>query len=99
MTVPFHNPVHYSLAPQYTIPNTYLDKAIEVVPKLGNHISLFTKKLRLAQYTDGTIYSYRLKIFQAVLYLKKLPEDFTQPDVDDYLTMFLGRNCYSLSFF
>ena len=79
--------------------NTYLDKAIEAVPELGNRISLFTKKLRLAQYADSTIYSYRLKISQAVLYLKKLPDDFTQADVDDYLTMLLDRNCYSLSFF
>ena len=81
------------------MPNTYLDKAIEAVPELGNRISLFTKKLRLAQYADSTIYSYRLKISQAVLYLKKLPDDFTQADVDDYLTMLLDRNCYSLSFF
>ena len=70
--------------------NTYLDKAIEAVPELGNRISLFTKKLRLAQYADSTIYSYRLKISQAVLYLKKLPDDFTQADVDDYLTMLLA---------
>ena len=61
--------------------------------------SLFTKKLRLAQYADSTIYSYRLKISQAVLYLGKLPDKFTQTDVDDYLTMLLDRNCYSLSFF
>ena len=79
--------------------NTYLDKAIEAVPELGNRISLFTKKLRLAQYADSTVYSYRLKISQAVLYLQKLPDKFTQEDVDDYLTMLLDRNCYSLSFF
>ena len=79
--------------------NTYLDKAIEAVPELGNRISLFTKKLRLAQYADSTIYSYRLKISQAVLYLKKLPDDFTQPDVDDYLTMLLtGSVCGMLIF-
>ena len=78
---------------------TYLHKAIETVPGYGDRISLFTKKLRLAQYADSTIYSYRLKISQAVLYLKKLPDDFTQADVDDYLTMLLDRNCYSLSFF
>ncbi len=30
--------------------NTYLDKAIVAVPELGNRISLFTKKLSLAQY-------------------------------------------------
>ena len=45
-----------------------LNMAIEAVPGYGDRISLFTKKLRLAQYADSTIYSYRLKISQAVLY-------------------------------
>ena len=54
-------------APGISMSNTYLDKAIEAVPELGNRISLFTKKLRLAQYADNTIYSYRLKMSQAVL--------------------------------
>ena len=52
MTGNFLPPRHYSPAPQYTMPNTYLDKAIEAVPELGNRISLFTKKLRLAQYVN-----------------------------------------------
>ena len=81
------------------MPNTYLDKAIAAVPKFEERISLFTKKLRLAQYADGTIYDYRLKISQAVLYLNKLPDDFTQADIDDYLSMLLDRNRYSISFF
>ena len=76
-----------------------LDKAIEVVPKFEERISLFTKKLRLAQYADSSIYNYRLKIAQAVLYLKKLPDEFTQADVDDYLTMLLDRNLYTISHF
>ncbi len=50
------------------MPNTTLDKAIAVVPKFGDRISLFTKKLRLAQYADNSIYDYRLKIAQAVLF-------------------------------
>ena len=79
--------------------NTIMDKAIEVVPEFRNRISLFTQKLRLAQYADGTIYSYRLKISQAVLYLKKLPDNFTQADVDRYLSMLLKRNLYNMSFF
>ena len=79
--------------------NTFLDKAIKAVPEFGNRISLFTKKLRLAQYADGTIYDYRLKISQAVLYLNKLPDDFTQKDIEDYLSMLLDRNRYSISFF
>ena len=75
---------------------TNLHKAIEAVPKFEERISLFTKKLRLAQYADGTIYDYRLKIAQAVLYLNKLPDDFTQEDIDDYLSMLLDRNRYSI---
>ena len=43
------------------MPNTTLDKAIAAVPKFRDRISLFTKKLRLAQYADGSIYDYRLK--------------------------------------
>ncbi len=81
------------------MPNNTLDRAIEAVPKFGDRISLFTKKLRLAQYADGSIYNYRLKIAQAVLYLKKLPDDFTQADVDDYLSMLLDRNRYTISHF
>ena len=81
------------------MPNNTLDRAIEAVPKFGDRISLFTKKLRLAQYADSSIYNYRLKIAQAVLYLKKLPDDFTQADVDDYLSMLLDRNRYSISHF
>ena len=62
------------------MPNTTLDKAIAPVPKFRDRISLFTKKLRLAQYADGSIYDYRLKIAQAVLFFNKLPEEFTQTD-------------------
>ena len=81
------------------MPNTYLDKAIAAVPKFGERISLFTKKLRLAQYADSSIYDYRLKISQAALYLNKLPDDFTQADIDSYLSMLLDRNRYSISHF
>lgn len=78
---------------------TNLTKAIEAVPGYGDRIELFTKKLRLAQYADGTIYDYRLKISQAVLYLNKLPDHFTQEDIDRYLSMLLDRNKYSMSYF
>ena len=60
------------------MPNTILDKAIAAVPKFGNRIELFTKKLHLAQYADNSIYDSRLKIAQAVLFYKKLPDDCTQ---------------------
>ena len=45
--------------------NTTLDKAIATdFVKFRDRISLFTKKLRMAQYADGSIYDYRLKIAQ-----------------------------------
>ena len=44
--------------------NNTLDKVIAAVPKFGDSISLFTKKLRLAQYADNSIYDYRLNIAQ-----------------------------------
>ena len=47
------------------MPNTTLDKAIAAVPKFGDRISLFTKKLRLAQYADGSIYDYPMTIHQS----------------------------------
>ena len=53
--------------------NTTLDKAIAAVPKFKVSISLFTKKLRLAQYADGSIYDYRLKIAQALLSIINQP--------------------------
>ena len=48
-----------------------------------NRISRFDKKLRIAQYAEHSIYDYKLKIAQAVLYLQKLPDDFTQDDVEE----------------
>ena len=55
------------------MPNTILNKAIAAVPKFGNRIELFTKKLHLAQYADNSIYDYHLKIAQAILFYKKTP--------------------------
>ena len=81
------------------MPNTTLDKAIAAVPKFRDRISLFTKKLLLAQYADNSIYDYRLKIAQAVLFFNKLPEEFTQTDIDYYLSTLLTKNRCSLSFF
>ena len=81
------------------MPNTTLDKAIAAVPKFKNRISLFTNKMRLAQYADNSIYDYRLKISQAVLHYQKLPEQFTQDDIEGYLSMLLNRDRCSKSFF
>ena len=54
------------------MPNTTLDKATDFV-KFRNRISLFTKKPHLAQYADGSIYDYRLKIAQALLSIINQP--------------------------
>ena len=53
MTDSFTTP---SLIPSTTknMTNTTLDKAIAAVPKFGDRISLFTKKLRIAQYADNS---------------------------------------------
>lgn len=99
MTEHFHTSVIIPLHSKIYMSKTYLDKAIEAVPKFNTRISLFTQKLRLAQYADASIYDYRLKISQAVLFIKKLPEDFTQQDIDDYLSRLIGQHRYSISYF
>lgn len=76
-----------------------MDQAIEKVRGFGDRMSLFSKKLRLAQYATGTINDYCVKISQAVLHMNKLPEKFTQKDIDDYLLVLLDRNRCSDSFF
>ena len=46
---------------------TYFVRRFATVPKFRDRISLFTKKLRLAQYSDGCIYVHHLKIAQTLL--------------------------------
>ena len=65
---------------------TFIDKACAVVPEFENRIYRFDKKLRIAQYAEHSIYDYKLKIAQAALYLQKLPDDFTQDDIEGYLS-------------
>ena len=81
------------------MPKNTLDKAIAAVPEFGKRIKLFSEKLRIAQYADCSIYDYRLKIAQAVLFTNKLPEEFTQTDIDYYLSTLLGKDRCSLTFF
>ena len=57
---------------------TFIDKAYAVVPEFENRISRFDKKLRIAQYAKHSIYDYKLKIAQAVIYIQKLPDDSRQ---------------------
>ena len=48
---------------------TFIDKACAVVPEFENRIYRFDKKLRIAQYAEHSIYDYKLKIAQAVIYI------------------------------
>ena len=65
-TNPINTPVINPLHHKKNMANNTLDKMIAAVPKFGDRISLFTKKLRLAQYADNSIYDYRLNIAQAI---------------------------------
>ena len=66
------------------------------MPEFENRIYRFDKKLRIAQYAEHSIYDYKLKIAQAALYLQKLPDDFTQDDIEGYLSSLLDQKRYSI---
>ena len=57
MTDLFHNPVINPLHHK-KMTNTTLDKAIAAVPAFRDRISLFTKKLRLAQLLTPSLTSF-----------------------------------------
>lgn len=61
------------------------------VPSLTNRIALFQSKLQISHYAAGSITDYCHAIYKAVLYIGKLPEDFTQENVDDYFQSMLQR--------
>lgn len=61
------------------------------VPSLANRISLFTSKLQLSHYAAGSITDYCHALYKAVCYVGKLPEEFTQEEVDGYLKFVLDR--------
>ena len=52
-----------------TMSKTFIDKVCAVVPEFENRIYRFDKKLRIAQYAEHSIYDYKLKIAQAVIYI------------------------------
>ena len=73
------------------MPKKISDAAIEKVPSLSNRISLFQSKLRIAHFAQGSITDYCHAIYKAVIHIGKLPEEFTQADVDGYLAFLLSR--------
>ncbi|MEG2514855.1 MAG: hypothetical protein RSA92_05915, partial [Bacteroidaceae bacterium] len=73
------------------MPKTISDTAIGKVPSLANRISLFTSKLQISHYAAGSITDYCHALYKAVCYIGRLPEEFTQADVDGYLQSMLVR--------
>jgi len=67
------------------------DRAIAKVPSFANRVSLFTSKLQISRYAAGTITDYCHALYKAVLHVGKLPEEFIQSDVEDYLQSMLRR--------
>ena len=73
------------------MPKKISDEAIQRVPTLSNRISLFQSKLQIAHYAQGSVTDYCHALYKAVVYIGKLPDDFTQEDVDGYLQSMLNR--------
>jgi len=73
------------------MPKKISEQAIEKVPALSSRISLFQSKLRIAHYAQGSIIDYCHALYKAVVYIGKLPEEFSQEDVDGYLQSLLDR--------
>ena len=65
--------------------------AIEKAPTLPNRISVFQSKLAIAHYAQGSITDYCHALYKAVVHIGKLPDDFTQEDVDEYFQTMLSR--------
>ncbi len=66
------------------------DIANERVPSLRNRISSFQSKLTISHYAHSTITDYCHVLYKAVVYIGKLPDDFSQDDVDGYLQSMLS---------
>lgn len=76
----------------YTImPKKISDLAMAKVPILADRISLFQSKLAIAHYAQGSITDYCHALYKAVVHIGKLPEEFTQEDVDGYFLSMLSR--------
>lgn len=73
------------------MPKKISDVVIERVPSLRNRISFFQSKQAIAHYAHGTITDYCHALYKAVVYIGKLPNDFSQDDVDAYLQSMLSR--------
>ena len=73
------------------MPKKISDMTVEKVPSISNRFSLFQSKLQIAHYAQGSIIDYCHALYEAVVYLSKSLDDFTQADVDGYLQYLLSR--------
>jgi len=73
------------------MPKKISEQAIEKVSALSSRISLFQSKLHIAHFAQGSVTDYCHALYKAVVHIGKLPDDFTQEDVDDYLQSMLCR--------
>ena len=73
------------------MPEKISDKAISKVPTFADRISLFQSKLQICGRAAGTITDYSHALYKAVYQVGKLPEDFSQQDLDAYLKSMLDR--------
>jgi len=73
------------------MPKKISDLAVARVPALADCISLFQSKLAIAHYAQGSITDYCHALYKAVVHIGKLPEEFTQEDVDGYFLSMLSR--------
>ena len=73
------------------MPKRISDIALAKVPSFANRVSLFQSKLQITRHASGTIVDYSHALYKAVVYIGKLPEEFTQEDADGYLSYLLSR--------
>lgn len=72
------------------MPKKISDIALAKVPAFANRVSLFQSKLQITRHASGTIVDYSHALFKAVAHIGKLPEEFTQQDVDGYMQWMLS---------
>lgn len=79
------------LIPNQYMPKKISDMAVAKVPSIADRLSSFQGKLRIAHYAPGTVTDYCHALNKSVVSIGKLPEDFTQEDVDTYLLGMMNR--------
>ena len=65
--------------------------AMEMAPALSSRMSLYEAKLKIAHFAPGSIVDYCHALYKSVVHIGKIPDDFTQEDVDGYMQAMLNR--------